>query len=130
LAGGRFANDGRLLFGKLLYFIAILDLIDEDLGRLETGDIVLIDHDGKNVAIIVGVGGFLGIGEKDVAVPFDAVRFKKKDNNSWYPVMNTTKDAFQNAQGYKYDRNAMNWMPENAPANIGGPNPAPQAKAR
>jgi len=55
LAGGRFANDGRLLFGKLLYFIAILDLIDEDLGRLETGDIVLIDHDGGFTRDIPGV---------------------------------------------------------------------------
>ena len=103
-----------------------------DLSNNKVGEImdVLIDHDGKNVAIIIGVGGFLGIGEKDVAVPFDAVRFKKKDNNSWYPVMNTTKDALQNAQGYKYDRNAMKWMPENAPATIGGPNPAPRPNPR
>ncbi len=46
MADGRLANDGHLLFGKLLYFIAILDLIDKDLGGLEAGDIMLIDHDG------------------------------------------------------------------------------------
>jgi hypothetical protein len=54
LADGRLANDGHLLFGKLLYFIAILDLIDKDLGRLETGDIVLIDHDGRVTGDIPG----------------------------------------------------------------------------
>jgi len=54
LAGGRFANDGRLLFGKLLYFIAILDLIDKDLGGLEAGDIMLIDHDGRVAGDIPG----------------------------------------------------------------------------
>jgi hypothetical protein len=69
----------------------------------------------------VGVGGFLGAGEKDVAVPFNAVQFKTKDNNKWYPVMNTTKDALKNAPGYKYDRTAMTWLPENAPATIGTP---------
>jgi hypothetical protein len=31
--------------------------------------------------LIVGVGGFLGAGEKDVAVPFDAVRVTTKNNN-------------------------------------------------
>jgi sporulation protein YlmC with PRC-barrel domain len=34
---------------------------------------VLIDRNGKVVAVIIGVGGFLGIGEKDVAVPFEAL---------------------------------------------------------
>jgi hypothetical protein len=53
LASGR-ANADHLLFGKLLYLIAILDLIDEDLGRLETGDIVLIDHDGSVTRDIPG----------------------------------------------------------------------------
>jgi hypothetical protein len=39
------------------------------------GDIsdLLIDRDGRVVAAIVGVGGFLGIGQKDVAVPFQAL---------------------------------------------------------
>ena len=40
------ANADHLLFGKLLYLIAVLDLIDEDLGRLEAGDKVLINHNG------------------------------------------------------------------------------------
>ena len=37
------------------------------------GDIkdVLVDKTGKVVALIVAVGGFLGAGEKDVAVPFE-----------------------------------------------------------
>jgi sporulation protein YlmC with PRC-barrel domain len=39
------------------------------------GDIsdLLIDKQGQVVAAIVGVGGFLGIGQKDVAVPFQAL---------------------------------------------------------
>jgi sporulation protein YlmC with PRC-barrel domain len=32
---------------------------------------VLVDHNGKVVAIVVGVGGFLGLGEKNVAVDFN-----------------------------------------------------------
>jgi sporulation protein YlmC with PRC-barrel domain len=35
---------------------------------------VLIDKDGKVVAIVVGVGGFLGLGEKDVAVDYNYLK--------------------------------------------------------
>lgn len=46
-------------------------------GQTDVGKItdVLVDHDGKAQAIVVGVGGFLGIGEKDVAVPYGQVKF-------------------------------------------------------
>ena len=66
------------------------------------------------------------MGEKDVAVPFNAVQFKTKDNNKWYPVMNTTKDALKTAPGYKYDRTAMMWMPD-APTTTGVSAPRPVA---
>jgi sporulation protein YlmC with PRC-barrel domain len=89
---------------------------------------VLVDHEGKIGVLIVGVGGFVGVGEKDVAVPFNAVQFKTKDNNKWYPVMNTTKDALKTAPGYKYDRTTMMWMPESAPATNGLSAPRPETR--
>jgi hypothetical protein len=52
---------------------------------------------------VVGVGCFLGMGEKDVAVPFNAVQVTNKNNNKWHLVMNSTKDALKNAKGFKYD---------------------------
>src|SRR4029079_17022688 len=41
------------------------------------GDIreVLLDQSGKAEAVVIGVGGFLGIGERDVALPFSEVKF-------------------------------------------------------
>ena len=41
------------------------------------GDIndVILDRNGQIMAAVVGVGGFLGIGEKDVAVPFASLEF-------------------------------------------------------
>jgi len=41
------------------------------------GDIreVLVNRDGATEAVVIGVGGFLGIGEKDVAVPFTALEW-------------------------------------------------------
>lgn len=41
------------------------------------GDIseMLVDQSGKIQAVVIGVGGFLGIGERDVAIPFEQVKF-------------------------------------------------------
>jgi sporulation protein YlmC with PRC-barrel domain len=41
------------------------------------GDIreVLLDQSGKAEAVVIGVGGFLGIGERDVALPFSEIKF-------------------------------------------------------
>jgi len=103
-----------------------------DPGDNKIGEImdVLVDREGKATALIVGVGGFLGMGEKDVAVPFSAVRVTTKDNNKWYLVMNATKDALKSAKGFKYDRNAMAWMPEEAPATTGTPSTAPRSNSK
>jgi sporulation protein YlmC with PRC-barrel domain len=42
------------------------------------GDVneVLLDKSGNAQAVVIGVGGFLGVGAKDVAIPFAAVQWK------------------------------------------------------
>jgi sporulation protein YlmC with PRC-barrel domain len=37
---------------------------------------VLIGHDGAVQVVVIGVGGFLGLGAKDVGVPFDSVEWR------------------------------------------------------
>jgi sporulation protein YlmC with PRC-barrel domain len=71
---------------------------------------VLVNKGGRIEAFIVSVGGFLGIGEKDVAVPFNAVANTEKDGKK-YLTMNTTKDALKTAHGYRYDRIRLTWDP-------------------
>jgi sporulation protein YlmC with PRC-barrel domain len=72
---------------------------------------VLLLPDGRVSALIVGVGGFLGMGEKDVAVPFSAVKHTSRDGKV-YLTLDTTKDALKNAVGLQYDRNTTSWIPE------------------
>ena len=40
---------------------------------------VLLDKDGHVTAVILSVGGFLGLGAKYVSVPFNALRMTEKD---------------------------------------------------
>jgi sporulation protein YlmC with PRC-barrel domain len=72
---------------------------------------VLVGQDGQVSALIIGVGGFLGAGEKDVAVSFNTVKATMKDNKV-YLTMNTTKDALKAAPGFKYDRDKTAWVPD------------------
>ncbi|ANY84514.1 hypothetical protein BB934_40710 (plasmid) [Microvirga ossetica] len=46
---------------------------------------MIFNHSGKLQAVVIGVGGYLGIGERDVAVPFDQIRFVNE------PRVNTTR---------------------------------------
>jgi sporulation protein YlmC with PRC-barrel domain len=77
---------------------------------------VLVSPDGKVNSVIVGVGGFLGAGEKDVAVGFSAIKRTTKDN-SIYLTMNTTKNELQSAPGFKYDKQTTTWVRDNAKRN-------------
>src|SRR5712671_2352157 len=88
----------------------IYDASNNKIGVIED---VLITEQGQTKALVIGVGGFLGIGEKDVIVPFEAVKGSNKDNK-WTLVMNATKDELKAAQGFKYDRTRTTWVKENA----------------
>jgi sporulation protein YlmC with PRC-barrel domain len=43
---------------------------------------VLIGNDGKIRAVVIGVGGFLGVGEKNVAIPLDSLNITRKPESS------------------------------------------------
>lgn len=74
----------------------------DDLG--EINDIIL-SEDGQVRAVILGVGGFLGIGERDVSVSMDTIKIVREDGDGTdrFLVVNTTKEALENAP--EYDRN-------------------------
>jgi sporulation protein YlmC with PRC-barrel domain len=86
----------------------VYDPSDNKIGDI---DDMLIDKEGRVTALIIGVGGFLGMGEKNVAIPFSDVRASEKNNNKWYLVLNTTKDALKTAPGYTYDKTKTTWLP-------------------
>src|SRR6202521_5398164 len=56
------------------------NVYDRPGNKIGTIEDVLVAKDGKIPAVIIGVGGFLGVGEKDVAVSFGALHPTNKDN--------------------------------------------------
>ncbi|MGA0594597.1 PRC-barrel domain-containing protein [Enterovirga sp. CN4-39] len=61
------------------------------------GDIseVLVDRQGKVEAVVIGVGGFLGLGQRDVAVPFDQLRWQvnERQNTVAAPSTQSARDT-------------------------------------
>ncbi|EIM29316.1 PRC-barrel domain-containing protein [Microvirga lotononidis] len=59
------------------------------------GDIseLLVDQSGKIEAVVVGVGGFLGMGQHDVAVPFDQIKFVNEPRSNATASNTTTGTA-------------------------------------
>jgi len=66
------------------------------------GDVndIIVD-DGRVTAIIFGVGGFLGIGEKEVSMTPDQVKRMVHSDGETYFTVNSTKDQLQAAPEYK-----------------------------
>ena len=65
------------------------------------GDIsdLMIDSNGNVTAAIISVGGFLGVGQKDVVIPFKGLQVSMRDGKNWL-VLNRTKDELKMAPAY------------------------------
>lgn len=86
---------------------------NEKLGEINE---LIVDSSGRVAGAVIGVGGFLGMGEHDIMVPLDRLRFSNEagktttgasssDSKQWYPdraVMNATKDQLKEMKQFKY----------------------------
>ena len=80
---------------------------------------LVINPDGTVQAVVIGVGGFLGIGQKDVAIEFDLLRWEQRDNDR-YLVVETTRESLEAQE--EFDQAAFRAMP--ADADVREPRPA------
>lgn len=69
----------------------------------EVNDLV-ISSDGMVAAGVVGVGGFLGIGEKDVAVPFDQMELSKQEDGTPQVVYASDRTQLEEAPSFETER--------------------------
>ena len=72
---------------------------DESIGEIND---LIIKKDGGVEAAVIGVGGFLGLGEKDVAVPFDRITIAEQPNTDALKLTTTeTVDTLKAAPQFK-----------------------------
>ncbi|MGP9632931.1 PRC-barrel domain-containing protein [Halomonas sp. AOP43-A1-21] len=75
---------------------------DENIGTIND---LIINEDGQIEAVIVAVGGFLGMGEKDVAIEWDSLELTQNADNDEYEIrVNASQEALEEAE--EFDRDA------------------------
>jgi sporulation protein YlmC with PRC-barrel domain len=67
---------------------------------------LILDNSGNVTTAVVGVGGFLGAGKKEVAVPFKDLKVMSRDNKDWL-VLNQTKEDLKIAPAYDKKTNSQ-----------------------
>jgi sporulation protein YlmC with PRC-barrel domain len=89
------------MFSSKLKGLNVYNQKDESVGEIT--DLAIKNH--QIDALILSVGGFLGVGERYVAVSPASVnvRFDAK-NDKWLASMNTTKEALKEAPEFKYPK--------------------------
>ena len=75
------------------------DVVDAQGNKVGDIDSVLIDKDGQVRYVIVGVGGFLGIGEQNVALRWDSVHLTEDGKDVVAPV---TKESLSKLPPHRY----------------------------
>ena len=110
--------------GSHLIGLTLRNPANESIGEI---DDVIVDADGRVRQVVVGVGGFLGIGEHKVAIAWDQLRFDRD-----VAMVNLTKDQLRAMPEYRATRTMPNTAPNAAPGTPGAttpsrtaPNPAP-----
>jgi len=78
---------------------------DDNIGSIND---LVIGHDGRVKYAAVSFGGFLGMGDKLFAVPFEAIDWVKTDGDA-YARIDVTEETLKEKKGFNQD----NW-PESA----------------
>jgi sporulation protein YlmC with PRC-barrel domain len=91
---GKEAKDVSALIGK-----DVVNMEGETLGEVRD---FIHDENGEISLAILSHGGFMGMGEKDVAVPYSALSFSESEDHF---VLNVSKDQLAGAPEIRGDEN-------------------------
>lgn len=109
-SGSAVMEQPRVLSASTLVGDRVRNVQDEDLGKIE--EIMLDLRSGMVAYVVVSFGGFLGIGDKLFAVPWDAFRL---DADRKLFILDIDRQVLENAPGFDKD----NW-PDFADREWGG----------
>jgi len=79
----------------------VYDTTNRNIGSVS--DLILTKN-GKIDAVVLDVGGFLGLGTKAVALAFDDLQYRRDDRNNFYVYSKFSKEQLEKAPAY--DKNA------------------------
>jgi len=93
-----------------------LDVYNENNEKLGDVNEIILDKSGKVTAVVIGVGGFLGMGEHDVAVSMDKLKFVEEPART-ATTTTTTKETTGTSTAPANSARATtanDWVPDHA----------------
>lgn len=70
----------------------------DDIGEIND---IIVSQDGEVTAVILGIGGFLGMGERDVSISMDKIRILNDEGGERFLVVNTSKEMLEQAPEFE-----------------------------
>lgn len=92
--GQIFEQSAEELLGSTLMDATAMSPDGDTIGDVED---VILSADGQITGIVIGVGGFLGIGEKQVAMAFDQIEVVEDELGELSFVLDATQEQLENA---------------------------------
>lgn len=105
------AREGHLLVSNLVGATVYTGIGDQAESIGEVADVIM-GPDGRAEAVIVSVGGFLGVGEKDVAVPFNEVSWANREGGERWLTVDAGRQELESAP--EFDRSALDMTRQGA----------------
>ena len=112
MATGYTAGEGDAIASDVLG-APIYSSAADDAEENGTVNDLVISADGDILAVVIGVGGFLGIGEKNVAVDFTEITYEVAADNTMRWVLPTTAEALEAAPDFVWEDPADAMMNNN-----------------
>ena len=102
IVGNTEVNPATAVLASQFMGQSVYTSIDENVGEIND---LIMNKELDNIVAVVGVGGFLGMGEKDVAIPIEDIKVVKDANNVMRLTINTSKQQLEALP--VFDRTAM-----------------------
>lgn len=105
-----YQNEGDARASKLIG-VVVRNKAGEIVGDISD---VVLQPNGQAIVFIVGVGGFLGVGEKNVGVPYSAIAITKDKDGTRSATLDATKAALEAAPSYVGERTTFEKVEDGA----------------
>ena len=94
-----YTQHGNEMRASRLIGTTVVNDANESVGKISE---LVLSKDGKVAAVVIGIGGFLGMGEREVAVNFASLRIAQDNNNKTTVSLNATKDSLKAAPEWQW----------------------------
>jgi sporulation protein YlmC with PRC-barrel domain len=94
-----YTQHGNEMRASRLIGTTVANDANEAVGKISE---LVLSKDGKVAAVVIGVGGFLGMGEREIALDFASLRIAQDSNHKTTVTIDATKDSLKSVPEWQW----------------------------